>query len=101
MLLLSVLVFASLVYYAELITSGPDDVNDFRHIPLGFWWAIVTMTTLGYGDVVPRSGLGYVIGSLCAISGVLVIALPVPIIVNSFTLYYTHAQVSIICHSIF
>ena len=94
LLLLSVLIFASTVYYVELLACDTNDENDFRHIPVGFWWAVVTMTTLGYGDIVPRTGLGYFFGSLCAVSGVMVIALPVPVIVNSFTLYYTHAQVS-------
>ena len=50
------------------------------------------MTTLGYGDMIPRTGLGYLVGGVCAVSGVLVLALPVPVIVNNFALYYSHAQ---------
>ncbi|KAK2168114.1 hypothetical protein LSH36_20g06035 [Paralvinella palmiformis] len=89
-LFISVLIFACLVYYAESVDESPQ--NDFKNIPLGFWWAVVTMTTLGYGDMYPRTGLGYVIGVICSISGVLVLALPVPVIVNNFSLYYSHAQ---------
>ena len=50
------------------------------------------MTTLGYGDMYPRTALGYIVGAVCALCGLLMLALPVPVIVSNFTLYYTHAQ---------
>ncbi|XP_060076291.1 potassium voltage-gated channel protein Shaw-like [Ylistrum balloti] len=87
--IIGVVIFACIEYYMEIFST---EESDFKHIPLAFWWAIVTMTTVGYGDMTPKSGLGFLVGSLCAISGVLVIALSVPAIVNNFTLYYTHAQ---------
>ncbi|WAR14022.1 KCNAW-like protein [Mya arenaria] len=47
---------------------------------------------LGYGDLYPRTALGYIIGTVCAVCGLLMLSLPVPVIVSNFTLYYTHAQ---------
>lgn len=89
-LVLGVVIFASLVYYAERIQSNPE--NDFNSIPLGLWWALVTMTTVGYGDMVPKTYLGMFVGTLCALAGVLTIALPVPVIVSNFVMYYSHSQ---------
>ena len=50
------------------------------------------MTTVGYGDMTPKTYLGMLIGSICALTGVLTIALPVPVIVSNFTLFYSHTQ---------
>nr|XP_054762237.1 potassium voltage-gated channel subfamily C member 2-like [Lytechinus pictus] len=89
---LGVLISSSLIYYAERWVARDGQRNDFQNIPVGFWWAVVTMTTVGYGDLVPRTWLGMIVGAITAIIGVLTLALPVPVIVNNFALYYTHAQ---------
>lgn len=51
-----IVLFAALIYYAERLSTNPR--NDFTSIPIGLWWAIVTMTTVGYGDMTPRSYAG-------------------------------------------
>lgn len=96
-LALGVLIFATMIYYAERIGADPDDVTGSRHtyfknIPIGFWWAVVTMTTLGYGDMYPMTWSGMLVGALCALAGVLTIAMPVPVIVNNFGMYYSLAM---------
>lgn len=57
---------------------------DFPSITATFWWAVVTMTTVGYGDQVPRTGLGRIVGCFAMINGILLISLPVAIVGSKF-----------------
>ncbi|XP_038676690.1 potassium voltage-gated channel subfamily C member 4 [Scyliorhinus canicula] len=93
-LALGILIFATMIYYAERLGENPNSESPthFKNIPIGFWWAVVTMTTLGYGDMYPQTWSGMLVGALCALAGVLTIAMPVPVIVNNFGMYYSLAM---------
>uniref|UniRef100_A0A915AWC9 Potassium channel tetramerisation-type BTB domain-containing protein n=4 Tax=Parascaris univalens TaxID=6257 RepID=A0A915AWC9_PARUN len=75
-----VVFFSTLLYFVEKDEAG----TPFTSIPAAFWWAIVTMTTVGYGDYVPVTVPGKLIASGAILSGVLVLALPITIIVDNF-----------------
>jgi voltage-gated potassium channel len=76
-----VITTATVVHLAER-EAQPEQ---FGTIPDAMWWAIVTLTTVGYGDVVPVTALGKVLAGLTAILGVAMLALPVGIIATAFS----------------
>jgi len=91
MLLVSVaiLTFSSLVYFAE--KEGHEARDDGKvnawTFHESFWWGLMTITTVGY-DLSPKTFLGKLIGGFCALSGIFILTLPIPIVVNSFASYY-------------
>ncbi|XP_018100233.1 potassium channel, voltage gated Shal related subfamily D, member 3 L homeolog isoform X1 [Xenopus laevis] len=87
-LTMAIIIFATVMFYAEKGSTS----SKFTSIPASFWYTIVTMTTLGYGDMVPKTIAGKIFGSICSLSGVLVIALPVPVIVSNFSRIYHQNQ---------
>ncbi|VDO38726.1 unnamed protein product [Brugia timori] len=80
----TVIFFSTLMYFAER-----DEPNTkFKSIPHAGWWCIVTMTTVGYGDYYPETLFGKLIASCASISGVLVLAFPITMIVENFSRNY-------------
>lgn len=59
-------------------------ITKTNSIPISMWWAIVTLTTVGYGDEIPQHPFGKVWASFTMLIGTLVIALPVAIVGNKF-----------------
>ena len=84
---IGILIFSALTYMSERDQA----TTSFTSVIDAFWWAAITMTTVGYGDVTPKTVVGRVVGSICAITGTLVIALPVPIV--SGELFQFHLKV--------
>lgn len=66
--------------------------NDFPSIVHAFWWCIVTMITVGYGDVYPRTTQGRLVAAVAILNGILVIALPVAIVSRRFQEVYDEDQ---------
>ncbi|XP_061162868.1 potassium voltage-gated channel subfamily A member 10-like [Saccostrea echinata] len=81
--LITSLFFASFIYYAEFYV-----VDTFSDIFIGIWWSVITMTTVGYGDMFPKSTFGYIVGGACAFSGMLILAMPVAILATNFSNLY-------------
>ena len=86
----SILIAGASLYYIERISNAAD--NQLISVMDGLWLALSTMSTLGFGEVVPRSLFGMVVGAIATIIGVLIIDLPMPIIVEIFANFYTHLK---------
>lgn len=90
-------IFGSMLYFTEkgdwkynpeynewmFMRAGVDGYSEepspFRSIPHAFWWFIVTVTTVGYGDYYPTTTVGKIIGTFAMLSGVLVLAIPISV----------------------
>ncbi|XP_077567733.1 voltage-gated potassium channel regulatory subunit KCNF1-like [Stigmatopora nigra] len=84
-----VFLFSALGYTME--QNHPETL--FTSIPQSFWWAVITMTTVGYGDVYPKTTLGRCNAAISFLCGVIAIALPIHPIINNFVLFYNKQQV--------
>jgi voltage-gated potassium channel len=58
--------------------------DKFSSIPAAIWWAMMTVTTVGYGDIYPVTALGQTIASIITLAGVLLLALPSAILASGF-----------------
>ncbi|XP_027706438.1 potassium voltage-gated channel subfamily G member 1 [Vombatus ursinus] len=84
-LCVAIALFAPLLYVIE---NEMADSQEFSSIPACYWWAVITMTTVGYGDMVPRSTPGQVVALSSILSGILLMAFPVTSIFHTFSRSY-------------
>lgn len=75
-----IIISSSLVYFAEHITQP----EVFSSIPATLWWSVVTLTTVGYGDMIPVTLMGKLFTSLILLAGVTLFALPAGILTAGF-----------------
>ncbi|WP_245828619.1 ion transporter [Solemya elarraichensis gill symbiont] len=80
LLMFMLIVSAALMYHAEHEVQP----EVFSSIPAAIWWSVVTLTTVGYGDVYPVTDLGRVFGGMIAIIGIGIVALPAGILSAGF-----------------
>jgi voltage-gated potassium channel len=78
--LILLVVSSSMVYEAE----NEVQPEAFANIPDAMWWGVVTLTTVGYGDIYPVTPIGKIIGSFVVISGIGLFALPAGILASGF-----------------
>ena len=71
-----VVIFGTIMYLIE------GDENGFTSIPVSVYWAVVTLTTVGYGDISPVTGLGQFLASIIMIMGYAIIAVPTSIVTS-------------------
>ncbi|WP_027480811.1 ion transporter [Deinococcus pimensis] len=76
--LATVLTLVTIIGAAMYVIEGPR--NGYTSIPTSIYWAIVTLTTVGYGDIAPKTGLGKALASLAMILGYGIIAVPTGIV---------------------
>lgn len=84
-----VIIMGALMYLVE----GPE--NGFTSIPRGIYWAIVTMTTVGYGDIAPQTSLGQALAAIIMVLGYGIIAVPTGIFSASMIKFSTHTGHSV------
>ena len=77
-----IIFIASIVLY---VVEGPSNPDHFGSIPRAFWWATITLTTIGYGDVYPITVLGKIATVVISICGIGIVAIPTGIIAGSFS----------------
>ncbi|CAO2604381.1 Potassium voltage-gated channel subfamily G member 3 [Lemmus lemmus] len=76
---------------SQLLEHGLDletSNKDFASIPAACWWVIISMTTVGYGDMYPITVPGRILGGVCVVSGIVLLALPITFIYHSFVQCY-------------
>ncbi|XP_027009055.1 potassium voltage-gated channel subfamily G member 4 [Tachysurus fulvidraco] len=86
--LLLLFVCVAVTLFSPLVHLAESERHGFSSIPACFWWAIISMTTVGYGDMVPRTIPGQVVAFSSILSGILIMAFPATSIFHVFSRSY-------------
>ena len=86
-----IMLISSLLMYSAEHDTQPDV---FRNAFSGLWWAVATLTTVGYGDIYPVTALGRIIGAVIAFSGIAAVAIPTGIISSGLMEGFSHGKVT-------
>lgn len=82
-----VILLSNFIYFVE--------GENFSSIPHSWWFSIVTMTTLGYGDMIPKTVVGKIIASFCSLLGLLLFSLVIPVMATTYISIYGIADIDI------
>jgi len=93
--LLAILTLVVILGTMMFVVEGPQ--NGFSSIPQAVYWAIVTLTTVGYGDIYPKTPLGQALASMVMIMGYAIIAVPTGIVTVELARSSSHLNVAIAC----
>ena len=87
--LLFIIVIVAILLFTSLIFAVEQEGEQAQHWSAydSFWWGLMTLTTVGY-NMTPSTFLGKFIGGLCAVTGIFIMTLPIPIVVTSFAACY-------------
>ncbi|CAG5135361.1 unnamed protein product [Candidula unifasciata] len=81
--LMAALIFGSLIYVAELSFG----TYSFKSLAQATWYGYETMTSIGYGEILPNSIPGYIVSLFCGMFGVILLSMPIAIMSESFQQY--------------
>lgn len=87
-LLAGIVSMTSLVLGSVMYLVESENNQDYNSILMSCWWSVITITTVGYGDMVPKSFMGMICGSVAVFIALVLIALPATIIVTKFSEEY-------------
>ncbi|XP_067949888.1 potassium voltage-gated channel protein Shaw-like [Watersipora subatra] len=90
LLTMSVLIFGPMIYFSSI--TATDQENTISSVPSAYWFVIVTMTTVGYGDMYPTTFPGYLVTIVVMLVGLTITALPIAIVGGNFAVVYEHNQ---------
>ncbi|KAF0031250.1 hypothetical protein F2P81_015805 [Scophthalmus maximus] len=82
---MGIFVFSAMVYTVEHDVYN----TNFTSMPLAWWWATVSISTVGYGDMLPETNLGRLFAFACISFGIILNGMPISVLYNKFSDYYT------------